>query len=257
MAAAIYGERVLRKDLEGPDVVELQIRLAGFRGTVPDGQFGSGTELQVQKFQQDVMKSANPSRVVDRETFVAIDDFAKRYPIDFKGKLKCPCGECGGFGQGRFKGRFMPGGEGQEKSNRYEYPGIHRMILWAARAAFFYMPQHRFSFTSGYRCSVDNQKNNRTTTNHHGKAVDLDIALLPGEGKREDLDKCNAVRGLLVELSNAQVGWAAKNRKALEPPDIAPTWVHYDVREYEPEYLRDSFFCQDLAGLDQVTPIRV
>jgi hypothetical protein len=65
------------------------------------------------------------------------------------------------------------------------------------------------------------------------------------------------VRGKLVELSNAQVGWAAKNRKALEPSDIAPTWIHYDVREYEPKYLGDEFFCRDLAGLNELTPINV
>ena len=70
---------------------------------------------------------------------------------------------------------------------------------------------------------MDNQQNNRTTTNHHGKAVDLDIALQPDESKRADRDKCDAVRGRIVELSNAQVGWGAKNRKALEPPDVAPT----------------------------------
>ena len=254
--ASVYGERVLEKGLEGSDVVELQVRLAGFRGTTPDGVFGSGTELQVQKFQEDYMKTSSPTRIVDRDTFRAIDDFAKRYPINFS-QLKCPCGQCGGFGQRRFKGRYMPGGEGQEKYNRYEYPGIHRMILWASRAVFFYMPEHKFSFTSGYRCSVDNQQNNRTTTNHHGKAVDLDVALDRNETKRDDLDKCNAVRGRIVELSNAQIGWEAKNRKALEPPDIAPTWVHYDVREYEPEYLRDEFFCQDLGSLNNLSPIRV
>jgi len=254
--ASAYGERVLEKGSKGPDVVELQIRLAGFRGTTPDGSFGSGTELQVQKFQEDYMKMSSPTRIVDRETFRAIDDFAKRYPINFA-QLKCPCGQCSGFGQGRFKGRYTPGGEGQEKFNRYEYPGIHRMILWASRAVFFYLPEHKFKFSSGYRCSVDNQQNNRTTTNHHGKAVDLDIALQPNESKRDDRDKCDAVRGRIVELSNAQVGWGAKNRKALEPSDVAPTWVHYDVREYEPKYLRDEFFCQDPAGLNNPLPIKV
>lgn len=254
--AQAYGERVLVKGMNGPDVVELQIRLAGFRGTMPDGDFGSGTELQVQKFQQDVMKSDAPSRVVDGDTFRAIDDFARRFPIDFN-QLRCKCGQCAGFGNGRFKGRYMPGGEGLERNHRYEYPGLHRMLLWAARAVHFYCPEHRFAFTSGYRCSVDNQQHQRTSTNHHGKAVDLDIALQPGESKRDDLAKCNAVRGRLVELANAQVGWAAKNRKALEPAEIAPTWVHYDVREYEAPYLRDEFFCRDLAGLDQVLPIKV
>jgi len=254
--SALYGQRILAKDMEGDDVAELQIRLAGFRGTVPDGQFGSGTELQVQKFQQDFMAMARPTRVVDAATYRAIDAFAARYPIDFA-QLKCRCGSCGGFGGGKFRGRFQPGAEGREVSNLYEYPGVHRMLLWAVRAAFFYMPEHAFSFSSVYRCSIDNQQHQRNTTNHHGKAVDLDMALKPGETKRDDRDKCDAVRGKLVELSSAQIGWGAKNRKSLEPSDIAPTWVHYDVREYEQKYLRDEFFCRDLAGLNNAMPIAV
>ena len=38
---------------------------------------------------------------------------------------------------------------------------------------------------------------------------------------------------------------------------ITPTWVHYDVRAYEPEFLRDEFFCTDTAGLDKPLPIKV
>jgi len=41
-----YGDRELKKGTKGLDVRELQIRLAGFRGTMPDGDFGPGTELQ-------------------------------------------------------------------------------------------------------------------------------------------------------------------------------------------------------------------
>jgi hypothetical protein len=242
--------------MQGPDVVELQIRLAGFRGTAPDGDFGSGTELQLQKFQQDFMGMATPTRVVDRATYLAIDDLARKFPIDFT-KLRCPCGQCGGFGKGLFKDIYVPGGEGQEVSHHYEYPGIHRMILWAARALFHYMPEHQFTFNSGYRCHVDNEKNKRTTTNHMGKAVDIDIVLQAGESKRDDADKCNEVRGKLVELSNAQIGWSARNRKSLEPPDIAPTWVHYDVRQYERKFLTDEYFCKDLTGLDNLLPIQV
>lgn len=253
--AEVYGSRVLQSGLKGDDVQELQLRLSGFRGTLLDGDFGPGTLMQVQKFQSDVMKIA-PTGVVDGATFSAIDAFAKRWPIDFA-KLKCPCGVCGGFGRGLFRDTYVPGGEGQEMHNHYEYPGMHRLLLWAARAVFHYVPEQQFIFTSGYRCSVDNQNNNRTTTNHRGKAIDLDMTLKAGEGKREDAEKCDAVRGRLVELSNAQIGWAAKNRKSLEPSNIAPTWVHYDVRQYDKPYLADSFFCKDLAGLDKVMPITV
>ena len=46
------------------------------------------------------------------------------------------------------------------------------------------------------------------------------------------------------------------NRKALEPSHIAPTWVHYDVRCYEPRYLQDRMFCRTRKQLDGRRPIR-
>jgi len=104
----------------------VQLRLAGFRGTVPDGDFGPGTERQAMSFQGDFMKIP-PTGVVDRATMQAIDGFAKRYAIDFK---------------------------------------------------------------------------------------------------------------------------------ALEPSNIAPTWVHYDVRCYEPRYLEDQWFCTTAKQLDSRKPIR-
>jgi peptidoglycan hydrolase-like protein with peptidoglycan-binding domain len=71
-----YGERELKRDCDGPDVVELQLRLAGFRGTALDGDFGPGTERQVMSFQHDFMKLPAPTVVVDRATMQAIDKFA-------------------------------------------------------------------------------------------------------------------------------------------------------------------------------------
>lgn len=248
-----YGDRILSLGTQGDDVEELQLRLAGFRGTLLDGDFGPGTALQVTKFQHDYMRLASPTGTVDGATFRAIDAFADQFPIDFKA-LRCPCGQCSGFGQGRFKGKYLGNGK-SEAFHLYEYPGIHRMLLWAVRAALFYMPQHRFTFSSGYRCGVDNQQHRRNTTNHCGKAVDLDAKLLLGEGKREDMLKCHDIRGQLVELSNAQIGWGASNRKSLEPDEIAPTWVHYDVRSYESKYLDDRFFCKTLVDLDLRLPI--
>ncbi len=69
------------------------------------------------------------------------------------------------------------------------------------------------------------------------------------------MNRCDEIRGKLVELENAQIGWNASNRKALEPANIAPTWVHYDVRCYEREYLKDRFFCrneEELHGSYQI-----
>ncbi len=251
---AAYGSRELRVGCKGPDVAELQTRLAGFRGTVPDGDFGGGSLLQVTCFQRDFMKMAAPTGVVDRATFAAIDAFADKYPIDFK-VLRCPCGVCKGYGQGLFKGQYFAGQPRTEMNYRYEYPGIHRMLLWAARAVFHYVPDRQFTFNSGYRCSVDNTNHGRNTTNHHGKAVDLDIVLKPGENKMSDMANCDAVRGKIVETANGQVGWLATNRKSLEPANIAPTWIHYDVRCYEAQYLTDDAFCTSNAALNARLPI--
>jgi hypothetical protein len=250
-----YGQRELRHGDQGPDVVELQTRLAGFRGTLPDGDFGGGTLRQVLSFQRDWMRMPQPTGVVDRATFEAIDAFADAFPIDFAA-LRCPCGQCGGFGQGRFRGQYRPGKPQVEAFHLYESPGMHRMLLWAVRGAFFHVPEHRFVITSGYRCAVDNANRGRTSTNHHGKAIDIDVVLAPGEDKETDMARCDAVRGRLVETADAQIGWLARNRKALEPANIAPTWIHYDVRCYEPKYLGDEAFCTDAASLDRRVPIR-
>jgi hypothetical protein len=248
-----YGDRIIKKDHKGKDVVELQLRLSGFRGTVPDGDFGPGTELQVVSFQRDYMNLNAPTGVADMATMDAINDFAAKYPIDFD-KLRCPCGECEGFGQGKFKGKYRTGKAKIEAYYRYEYPGMHRMLLWAVRALFFYNSNHGFIITSGYRCSVNNKIKNRSSTNHHGKAIDIDVPLKPGEDKRDDMNRSNDIRGRLVELSNAQIGWHGKNRKSLEPENIAPTWIHYDVRSYERKYLSADFFCTDLETLDSSDP---
>lgn len=251
-----YGEREILRGLRGGDVEEVQVRLAGFRGTVPDGDFGPGTELQVLEFQRRYMGMEVPTGVVDGDTYRAIDDFAGAYPLDFRA-LKCPCGECDGFGQGKFKGRYRSGSPKVERFYRYEYPGIHRMILWAVRGAFFHLSEYDFTITSGYRCSVRNEQKGRTSTNHHGKAVDFDVPRLRGEDGADDRARCDGIRGKLVELCHAQVGWSGANRKALEPAEIAPTWVHYDVRCYGRKYLAERFFCRSAKELNNKLPIRV
>ena len=130
------------------------------------------------------------------------------------------------------------------------------MLMWAVRAVFLYHREHRFTISSGYRCSVDNAKRGRSSTNHHGKAIDIDIVAKPGETKRDDMIKCDAVRGRIVSTADAQIGWSAVNRKALEPSNIAPTWIHYDVRCYEAKYLGDEAFCRTSRGLNDRKPIR-
>jgi hypothetical protein len=246
------GDRTLKRGMQGKDVVELQLRLSGFRGTVWDGDFGPGTELQVVSFQKDYMGGANPSGVVDAAVIAALERFADEHKIAFD-LLKCACGQCGGFGKGGFKGEYQSGKPHVEAFHRYEYPGIHKAILHAYRAAWFYAVKTgnpAAVLTSGYRCWIRNEQKRRSTTNHMGKAIDMDFPSQPGEDKRDDCLRCDNVRGVVVEKSNFQTGWGAHNRKSLEPSNIAPTWIHMDVRSFAPSYLDDAYFVKSAADLD-------
>lgn len=249
----MYGTKILSLNSSGEDVEELQIRLAGFSGTTPDGKFGPGVEKQVRQFQTDFMK-IDSTGIVDEQTFLAIDKFADLFPLNFS-KLKCECGKCPGFGTQQNKGLYIQGKPHIEAFHLYEYPGIHRLILWATRAIYFYFPQYKFIESCGYRCTIRNQQKGRTTVNHMGKAIDFDTILGKDDDKNDDMARCNLIRATAVQKSNAQVGWSGANMKSFEPANIAPTWVHYDVREFEAKYLEDRFFCKDLASLNNRKPI--
>jgi hypothetical protein len=251
-----YGEEILKEGMNGTAVQELQIRLSGFNGGSPDGGFGPGTAKQVKQFQKDFMELNDPDGVVDKATFEAIDQFARQYPVPFD-LLQCKCRVCSGFGRGLFKGEYRTGKSHIEAYHKYEYPGIHRMLLWAYRAVLHYHPNYTFTINSGYRCSEDNKQHGRKSTNHCGKAIDLDVPRSTGETERDDNARCNAIRASIVEKCNAQIGWGTPNKKALEPENIAPTWVHYDVRNFASKYLENHFFCKTAEELDNVTPITV
>jgi len=238
----------LERGARNEAVVELQMRLAGFRGTIPDGVYGPGTEMQVATFQRSYMQMETPTGQADTRTMESIADFGESQKVDFA-KLQCRCGICDGFGRGKFKGVYR-NDKRLEVYYRYEYPGMHRMLLWTYRAAQFYAAARnwRLTLNSGYRCSVDNANHQRTSTNHHGKAIDIDIIGAGGT----DRSRCNGLRGVLVENAHAQIGWSAPNRKSLEPANIAPTWVHLDVRSYDRRYLDDRYFVKNEAALDSV-----
>ena len=244
----MFGTTTLQKGTKSPEVEELQIRLAGFSGGAWDGGFGDGTAKQVSQFQTDYMKSA-PTGIADASVFSALDKFAKQFPFDFN-KLKCECGKCGGFGKGINKGVYIDGKPKVEAYHLYEYPGIHRALLWSIRALFFYNPQFKFLISCGYRCSIRNEQKGRTTTNHMGKAVDIDTILGAGDDKKDDMERSDLIRSIGVAKSNAQIGWAVPGKKAFENKEISPTWVHFDVREMGAKYLEDRFFCKDLAKLN-------
>jgi len=239
-----FGGDLLQRGSKGAEVAELQLRLSGFRGTSWDGDFGPGTELQVRTFQRDFMDLEKVSGIADEQTMQALFQFADQHPIDFD-SIRCPCRDCSGFGQNRFEGEYRSGKPEIEAYHRREYPGIHKAILHAFRAATFYLSRENYPapiLTSGYRCWIHNEQKGRNSTNHMGKALDVDFLPQPGEDKRDDCNRCDAARGLLVEKSNFQVGWNGNNCKSLEPSNIAPTWIHMDVRCYGQRYLADQYF---------------
>ena len=176
---------ILQRGSAGPEVEELQLRLAGFRGTIWDGQFGPGTELQVVTFQRDYMDESQPDGIVGAKTKAALLAFDREYSVDLS-DFHCPCGTCEGFGQGRFRGRYRPSSAKTEAYHWYEYPGIHLAVIHTFKAVRFYLHQSQMPapiVTSGYRCWIDNQQKGRQTTNHMGKGVDFDFLLAHGEDK--------------------------------------------------------------------------
>ncbi|MDQ6979317.1 MAG: peptidoglycan-binding protein [Mariprofundaceae bacterium] len=241
-----YGMRSINKGCEGRDVQELQIRLSGFVGGVPDGDFGPGTERQVMAFQRDVMAQSQPSGVADMETLEALESFAAQHPMNWQ-DLACPCGVCRGFGQGLAQGEYRAEQPHIEAYHQYEYAGIHRSLLWALRAIIHYHPQLDLTISSGYRCSVNNRQKGRTSTNHHGKAIDIAT-----HGSREQrMMQSDRLRDDIMHQCNAQLGWQHGNKKSLEPANIAPTWVHLDVRCFAPKFLGDEHFCRNPVELDR------
>lgn len=223
-------------------VREIQIVLSGFNGTVWDGIFGPNTERQVKQFQKDYM-NVYPDGVVGDKTFEAIEKFNDEYKVDFI-DLRCPCGHCNGFGNGLYQGEYNNSHK-IERYHMYEYPGIHKVILWTSKAFRFYIKKiygYDCVYSSGYRCSINNKQKGRTSTNHCGKAIDLDI--VHSGDKRQDMIICDNSRKKISTLSNIQIGWNDFNVKSFEPSYIAPTWIHMDVRCYDRRYLQDEFFIQ-------------
>jgi len=251
----MFTKDILKIGDSGKEVEELQLRLAGFSGTLWDGYYGQNTAKQVMQFQKDYMKVENPNGIADLRTLRYIIGFAEEYPINFE-DLKCKCGHCDGFGNGLNKNKYFSGEPKIEAYYQYEYPGIHKAVLHTFRACVFYVKMLNFPepiISCGYRCSVNNLQHNRTSTNHFGKAIDIDF-IIAGKSKYDkntDKELCDKFRAKLMQLSNFQIGWGNKNQKSLEPKDIAPTWIHMDIRCYEPKYLLDWFFVKNLKELDK------
>jgi hypothetical protein len=253
------GKRAKKGDT-GKIVEEINIRLAGFGGGVPADTFDDVTETKVKNFQRDYMKMKDPSGVVDEETAKAIDEFGKLYGLEAEefAQLKCQCGVCSGFGKGRFKGQYKADVQTQA-NHKYEYPGIHRVLLWGIGALKFHLTEDQqtgarfMDFSSGYRCH-DHEKTKETgTTNHMGKATDIRFFSLKGGkwSRPTDPEERNktveAVRKLCTKPTglNAQFKWPSRNKFSMETTaQGAETWVHLDVREFDSTYLSEKYFCK-------------
>ena len=107
---------------------------------------------------------------------------------------------------------------------------------------------------SGYRCWIRNDQMGLQSTNHMGKASDIHI--MGGNDNYEE--NANAVRDILVKYSGAKYRWDIDNVIALEADyrngssqeHKASDWVHYDVRTFDLQYLKDKYFVKDNAGVN-------
>lgn len=249
------GKFCIKKGDKNELIREVNIRLAGFGGNVPTDEFTERTEKMIKQFQRDYMKVPETGKICGN-VLRAIDEFGNTYSVDIN-EAKCPCRECEGFGKGLFsKEKNDP--KILEKKRKYEYPGIHRTLIWVEKAVKFYLANQEKDkklrvgiIYSGYRCNANNIKKGRSSTNHMGKALDLHIYGLSNSSNTEA--SADIVRDLLVKYTKAEYRWGGKNVIALEPSTrnrignefIATTWVHYDVRTFELKYLKDEYFVKD------------
>ncbi|MFB9057210.1 glycoside hydrolase family protein [Mariniflexile ostreae] len=240
------GRNCIRLGAESKLIQEINIRLAGFGGNVPTKKFTTRTLTMVKQFQKDYME-IEPTGNICGDTLKAIDEFGEKYIFPFE-EVKCKCGDCSGFGKGR-KSDEKQNTSIAERSRKYEYPGIHRSLLWGYRSSIFYLQKESElnyqtnCINSGYRCHDHSIYKKTGSTNHCGKALDILYNYNSGRTKNK-----LHVEEIRKKIFNKHLGakwdWnAEKNIYYLESTNKgATTWVHLDVREFNIEYLKDEFF---------------
>ena len=233
----------------GKLIQEINIRLAGFGGNVPTEEFTQRTKNSIMQFQRDYM-GVSPTGKICGSLLKAIDRFAAEYIFNFE-ETKCKCNICSGYGDGKNKGFYLR--EKTEAYHRYEYPGIHRSLLWALKTVLFYLKKDgRFTLNkinSGYRCRHHPEYLKKPTTNHMGKALDLHFNK-NGQRTRNIKDMETIRQCIFNKYLGAKWDWKLGqiNIFNLESTKIgAKTWVHYDVREFETKYLADEFFTKNFS----------
>lgn len=257
---------------------EINIRLAGSGGNVPTDEFTDRTEKMVKQFQKDYMKITETGKVCGN-TLKAIDEFSKNFDISstYWGQLKCSCSTKGKQALSKLRGITESNkckgfgdktgvNNSPESTNKYEFPGIHRSLLFGFKALQFYFGKQKTckidSFSSGYRCRFKNYK----TTNHQGKAIDIQFSkgnwAIRGPQKK-NLTELQTMRDdIFVKYLGAQKQWPNPNLFSIEPIDLLYykdgslrydhtfSWIHMDVRHYDKKYLDDKYFCTSSATLN-------
>ncbi len=281
----VFGSSgVIRKGDKGEIVRELNIRLAGFGGNIPTDVFTSQTENIVSQFQKDYM-GITPTGEVTNEELKAIDEFSKKFDIsdEFWKKIKCRCStkgsivtsvlrgksesnKCEGFGDHTGKSTYRPDKSKSEPYHMYEYPGMHRSLLFGIKALQFYLSkQTTFKIdhvSSGYRCRFKNYK----STNHMGKAIDIQFSKGSWEIRsqfKKNVEPLREIRDdFYIKYLGAQKKWKNPNMFSIEPIDLkykkngkvrfdhTYSWIHIDVRNFESKYLEDYLFCKDRSTLN-------
>ncbi|EJL62015.1 glycosyl hydrolase 108 family protein [Flavobacterium sp. CF136] len=278
------GEKYCIKKGDKSELIrEVNIRLAGFGGNVPTDEFTDRTEKMIKQFQRDYMKVPETGKICGN-VLVSIDDFSRKFDISttFWNQIKCSCdtkgkqatsklrgtkelNSCDGFGDntGKLTYKALPN---NEANHNYEYPGIHRSLLFGVKALQFYFSKQNVykidQVTSGYRCRFKNYK----TTNHQGKAIDIQFS--KGEWQirnavEKNLKALEDIRdSFYIKYLGAQKNWPDKNLFSTEPIgllyypdgslrfDYTFSWLHVDVRQFESIYLEDKYFCKNANGLN-------
>lgn len=95
------------------------------------------------------------------------------------------------------------------------------------------------------------------TTNHMGKA--LDIHMVCNNPKITVSHLCDDAREVMIKYCNAHYRWNIKNVISLEAGNrvkkpreqaVASTWVHFDVRSFKLDYLKDEYFAKSVEQVN-------
>lgn len=112
--------------------------------------------------------------------------------------------------------------------------------------------------TAGYRCWEHNIVEGRNTTNHMGKAVDIQFSKngTTIQGKKEgNIALLKEIRdGFYTKYLDSKYQWVdGENNFSLEPFGMGRgntwSWIHMDVREFENKHLEDKYFVKNQENI--------